>query len=91
MDMRQAIRLSLACALLACAQPAAGKTPAPLARSHQLVVVTTRAWDDVPGTSSQPRVVTNTNWRERASGAGVLPDAACAQTSNAQASESRIA
>src|SRR5829696_3757437 len=48
--MRKAIRLSLACALLACAQHAAGKTPAPLARSRQLVVVTTRGWDDVPGT-----------------------------------------
>jgi D-alanyl-D-alanine dipeptidase len=50
MDMRQAIRLSLACALLACAQLAAGKTPAPLARSRQLIVVTTRGWDEVPGT-----------------------------------------
>jgi D-alanyl-D-alanine dipeptidase len=54
MNMRQAIRLSLACALLACAplapEVAAGKTPAPLARSRQVVVVTTRGWDDVPGT-----------------------------------------
>src|SRR5829696_6225819 len=48
--MRTAIRLSLACALLACAQHAAGKTPAPLARSRQLVVVTARGWDGVPGT-----------------------------------------
>ncbi len=49
--MRKAIRLTLACALLACAQAAAaGKTPAPLARSRQLIVVTTRGWDDVPGT-----------------------------------------
>lgn len=47
--MRKAIRLALACALLACAQAAAGRTPAPLARSRQLVVVTTRGWDDVPG------------------------------------------
>lgn len=50
MTMRQAIRLTLACLLLACAQAAAaGKTPAPLARSRQLLVVTTRGWDDVPG------------------------------------------
>lgn len=48
--MRQAIRLLLACLLLACAQQAAGKTPAPLARARQLIVVTTRGWDDVPGT-----------------------------------------
>src|SRR5215218_1632786 len=48
--MRKAFRLSLACVLLACAQAAAGKTPAPLARSRQVVVVTTRGWDDVPGT-----------------------------------------
>ena len=48
--MRKAIRLSLACALLACAQAAAGKTPAPLLRARQLIVVTTRGWDDVPGT-----------------------------------------
>ncbi|HEV7891486.1 MAG TPA: hypothetical protein VGP08_12655, partial [Pyrinomonadaceae bacterium] len=48
--MRKAIRLSLACVLLACAQVAAGKTPAPLARSRQVVVVTTRGWGDVPGT-----------------------------------------
>lgn len=27
-----------------------GKTPAPLSRSRQLIVVTTRGWDDVPGT-----------------------------------------
>jgi len=47
--MCKAIRLSLACVLLACAQAAAGKTPTPLARSRQLVVVTTRGWDDVPG------------------------------------------
>jgi D-alanyl-D-alanine dipeptidase len=54
MNMRQAIRLSLACALLACAalfpKAAAGMPPAPLARSRQLIVVTTRGWDDVPGT-----------------------------------------
>ena len=49
-NMRQAIRLSLACVLLACAQSALGRTPAPLARSRQVVVVTTRGWDDVPGT-----------------------------------------
>ena len=48
--MRKAIRLSIACVLLACAQVATGKTPVPLARSHQLIVVTTRGWDDVPGT-----------------------------------------
>jgi len=48
--MRQAIRLFITCLLLACAQPAAGKTPAPLARARQLVLVTTRGWDDVPGT-----------------------------------------
>ena len=52
--MRKAIRLTLACALLACAsartQAAAGKAPAPLLRSRQLIVVTTRGWDDVPGT-----------------------------------------
>jgi D-alanyl-D-alanine dipeptidase len=47
--MRQAIRLSLACVLLACTQAAAGKTPAPLLRSRQLIVVTTRGWDEVPG------------------------------------------
>jgi D-alanyl-D-alanine dipeptidase len=47
--MRKAIRLSLACLLLACAQVASGKTPAPLLRSRQVVVVTTRGWDDVPG------------------------------------------
>src|SRR5215212_5289775 len=48
--MREAIRLSLACVLLACAQVAAGKTPAPLARSRQLIIVTTRGWEMVPGT-----------------------------------------
>lgn len=48
--MRQAIRLSLVCLLLACAPVAGGKAPAPLARSRQVVVVTTRGWDDVPGT-----------------------------------------
>lgn len=49
--MRKAIRLTLACLLLAAAQAAAAaKAPAPLARSRQLVVVTTRGWDDVPGT-----------------------------------------
>lgn len=49
--MRKAIRLTLACALLACAQAAtAGKTPAPLARARQLIVVTTRGWGEVPGT-----------------------------------------
>ena len=47
--MRKAIRFSLACVLLACTT-AAGKTPAPLVRSRQLIVVTTRGWDDVPGT-----------------------------------------
>jgi len=48
--MRKAIRLSFACLLLACAQAASGKTPAPLARARQVVVVTTRGWDAVPGT-----------------------------------------
>jgi D-alanyl-D-alanine dipeptidase len=48
--MRKAIRLSLACVLIAGAHVAAAKTPAPLARSRQLLVVTTRGWDDVPGT-----------------------------------------
>jgi D-alanyl-D-alanine dipeptidase len=51
-DMRKAFRLTLACALLACAHTAAasGKTTAPpLARSRQIVVVTTRGWDEVPG------------------------------------------
>lgn len=48
--MRKAIRLTLACLLLACAQAAAGKTPEPLARSRQVLVVTTHGWDDVPGT-----------------------------------------
>ena len=47
--MRQAIRLALACLLAAAAQPAAAKSPAPLARARQLVVVTTRGWDEVPG------------------------------------------
>lgn len=47
--MRKAIRLSFVCVLLACAQAGLGKTPAPLARSRQLIVVTTRGWDDVPG------------------------------------------
>ena len=54
MHMRQAIRLALACTLLACAalfpKAAAGKRPTPLARSRQLIVVTTRGWDEVPGT-----------------------------------------
>ena len=49
--MRQAIRLALACLLLAAATcAAAAKSPSPLARSRQLVVVTTRGWDEVPGT-----------------------------------------
>jgi D-alanyl-D-alanine dipeptidase len=48
--MRKAIQLSLACVLIACAQVATGKTPAPLLRSRQLLVVTTRGWGDVPGT-----------------------------------------
>ncbi|HEX8337714.1 MAG TPA: L,D-transpeptidase family protein [Pyrinomonadaceae bacterium] len=54
--MRKAIRLLrarvlLACVLAACAPTAAaGKAPTPLARSRQLLVVTTRGWDDVPGT-----------------------------------------
>jgi D-alanyl-D-alanine dipeptidase len=48
--MRKAIRLSLACVLVACAQVASGKTPAPLVRSRQVVVVTTRGWEMVPGT-----------------------------------------
>lgn len=48
--MPKAIRLLLVCSLLACAQVAAGKTPDPLLRSRQLLVVTTRGWDDVPGT-----------------------------------------
>jgi D-alanyl-D-alanine dipeptidase len=47
--MRKAIRLSLACVLVACAQVALGKTPEPLPRARQLLVVTTRGWDDVPG------------------------------------------
>ena len=49
LTMRKAIRLTLACVLLACAQAAAGKTTAPLARSRQVVVVTTGGWDGVPG------------------------------------------
>ncbi|MBV8857285.1 MAG: hypothetical protein JOZ96_01360 [Acidobacteria bacterium] len=50
MNTRQTIRITLACVLVACAQAAAaGKTPAPLARSRQLILVTTRGWDDVPG------------------------------------------
>lgn len=48
-NLLKLIRPALACLLLACAPPASGKTPAPLARSRQLVVVTTRGWDDVPG------------------------------------------
>jgi D-alanyl-D-alanine dipeptidase len=53
--MLTTIRLSLACVLVAGAaaagaQVTAGKTPAPLARTRQLVLVTTRGWDDVPGT-----------------------------------------
>lgn len=52
--MRKATRLLMACVLLVCvsagAQVATGRTPAPLARSRQLLVVTTRGWDDVPGT-----------------------------------------
>jgi D-alanyl-D-alanine dipeptidase len=48
--MRKAVRLSLACALLAFCAAARAQTPAPLARSRQLLVVTTRGWDDVPGT-----------------------------------------
>jgi len=48
--MSKALRLALVCLLLACAQHAAGQTPAPLARARQVVVVTTRGWDDVPGT-----------------------------------------
>ena len=52
--MRKAVRLTLACVLLFCgaaarAQTPAGRAPAPLARSQQLIVVTTRGWDDVPG------------------------------------------
>ena len=49
--MPKTFRLTLACALLACAQAAAaGKTPALLARARQLIVVTTRDWGEVPGT-----------------------------------------
>jgi D-alanyl-D-alanine dipeptidase len=53
--MRKAIRLSLACALMACAQAASraqtpkGRTPAPLLRSRQMILVTTNGWDAVPG------------------------------------------
>jgi zinc D-Ala-D-Ala dipeptidase len=47
--MRTALRLSLACLLVACAQTAAGKTPAPLLRSRQMIVVTTNGWDAVRG------------------------------------------
>ncbi|HEX7318704.1 MAG TPA: L,D-transpeptidase family protein [Pyrinomonadaceae bacterium] len=47
--MRKAIRLTLVCLLLAVAQSATAKVPAPLARSRQLIVVTTRGWDEVPG------------------------------------------
>ena len=46
--MRRAIRLTLACALLFCGAAARAQTP--LARSRQVVLVTTRGWDDVPGT-----------------------------------------
>ncbi|MBV9924105.1 MAG: L,D-transpeptidase family protein [Acidobacteria bacterium] len=49
MTIYKAVRLSLACVLLACAQAAYGKSPAPLARARQLVVVATRGWDEVPG------------------------------------------
>src|SRR5215213_8398193 len=52
--MRKQILLALACALLACsaarAQAPSGKTPWPLGRSRQLIVVTTRDWDAVGGT-----------------------------------------
>lgn len=51
--MRKAFLLALACALVACAAAGARgqgtSTPGPLARSRQLIVVTTRGWDDVPG------------------------------------------
>jgi D-alanyl-D-alanine dipeptidase len=46
--MRKATLIT-ACLLLACAQAAYGKAPAPLPRSRQLIVVTTRGWDEVPG------------------------------------------
>lgn len=46
--MRQAFRFTLACVLLGvCAATVRAQTP--LARSRQVVVVTTRGWDDVPG------------------------------------------
>ena len=48
MNVRKAI-LVTACLLLACAQAAKAKAPAPLLRARQLVVVTTRGWDEVPG------------------------------------------
>lgn len=53
--MLKATRLSLVCLLLAFgaaarAQVAPGRTPAPLLRSRQLVLVTTSDWDAVPGT-----------------------------------------
>ena len=48
MNVRKAT-IFTACLLLACAQAAHGKTQAPLARARQLVVVTTRGWDEVPG------------------------------------------
>lgn len=54
--MLNKVRLSIACALLACAAAvaqdaaAAVKVPAPLARSRQLIVVTTRDWAEVGGT-----------------------------------------
>lgn len=51
--MRKRTLLALACALLTCsdarAQTPSGKTPAPLGRARQLVVVTTRDWDAVGG------------------------------------------
>ncbi len=46
--MRKAILITV-CLLLACAQAAQAKPNAPLARARQLVVVTTRGWDEVPG------------------------------------------
>jgi D-alanyl-D-alanine dipeptidase len=50
--MLNSILLKFACALLACAagaQAAAAKVPAPLRRTRQLTVVTTRDWDAVGG------------------------------------------
>jgi D-alanyl-D-alanine dipeptidase len=47
--MRKTIRLAFVCLLLAGARAAPGKTPAPLARARQVLLVTTRGWDDVPG------------------------------------------